>query len=382
MKDRIMPFNFGSTVSTTAFTNREDDALRLKSNLVGGINTLLISPRRWGKSSLVEKVMLDLQKENSDLFLVSFDMFSVGNEQEFLELYARSVITASSNKWEEWVQLIKKYFRKLTPKLNFGVNPHIDFSITFDLSELEKHKDEVLNLPELIAQEKGTHYIICIDEFQHLRDIDSNYQLEKRLRAVWQRQKQVTYCIYGSKRHMMNDIFSNSSNAFYKFGDLMFLQKIASEKWVSFIMKQFKRTGKSIDKENAKLISDSMKNHSWYVQQLSHYTWVRTENVCTQQIIESAIEQVIQSNTPLFQREIELMNQSQIKLIKAILNGEKQLSSKATIEKYQLGTSALVVKNRRILMEQDLIDIQGNNVELLDPVFEIYFRRLYRINSN
>ncbi len=382
MKDRIMPFNFGSTVSTTAFTNREEDALRLKSNLVGGINTLLISPRRWGKSSLVEKVILDLQKENSDLFIVSFDMFSVGNEQEFLELFARSVITTSSNKWEEWVQLIKKYFRKLTPKLNFGVNPHIDFSITFDLSELEKHKDEVLNLPELIAQEKGTRYIICIDEFQHLRDIDSNYQLEKRLRAVWQRQKQVTYCIYGSKRHMMNDIFSNSSNAFYKFGDLMFLQKIASEKWITFIMKQFKRTGKSIDKENAKLISDSMKNHSWYVQQLSHYTWVRTESICTQQIIESAIEQVIQSNTPLFQREIELMNQSQIKLIKAILNGEKQLSSKATIEKYQLGTSALVVKNRRILMEQDLIDSQGNNVELLDPVFEIYFRRLFRINHN
>ena len=123
-----------------------------------------------------------------------------------------------------------------------------------------------------------------------------------------------------------------------------------------------------------------MKNHSWYVQQLSHYTWVRTADNCTSEIIEDAIEQVIQSNTPLFQREIEWMNQSQIKLIKAILSGEKQLSSKATIEKYQLGTSALVVKNRRLLMEADLIDIQDNKVELLDPVFEIYFKRLFRIH--
>src|SRR6218665_1203955 len=106
MKDHILPFNFGSTVSTTAFTNREEDALHLKSNLVGGINTLLISPRRWGKSSLVEKVILDLKKEHPDLFIVSFDMFSVGDEKEFLELFARSVITASSNKWEEWMQLI------------------------------------------------------------------------------------------------------------------------------------------------------------------------------------------------------------------------------------------------------------------------------------
>jgi hypothetical protein len=382
MAKRTIPFVYGSTVSTEAYTNRENDALRLKSNLVGGISTLLISPRRWGKSSLVEKVLLDLEREEPDMFLVSLDLFSVADEKEFLELFARKVITASSNKWEEWLATVKKYFKRLTPKLTVGVNPKVDFTITFDLSDLEQHKDEILNLPELIAKEKKSRYIICIDEFQQLRDIDVNYQLEKRMRAVWQRQKNVSYCLYGSKRHMMNDIFSNASNAFYKFGDLMFLPKIAGEKWVEFIMKQFKRTGKSIAKQEATLISDSMKNHSWYVQQLSHYAWTMTTDKCTAEIIALATEQVIQSNTPLFQREIELLNQSQINLIKAALNGEKQLSSKATIDKYKLGTSALVVKNRRLLYEADFIDVNENTFELMDPVFEIYFRRLYRINSN
>jgi hypothetical protein len=107
-----------------------------------------------------------------------------------------------------------------------------------------------------------------------------------------------------------------------------------------------------------------------------------TTDKCTAEIIALATEQVIQSNTPLFQREIELLNQSQINLIKAALNGEKQLSSKATIDKYKLGTSALVVKNRRLLYEADFIDVNENTFELMDPVFEIYFRRLYRINSN
>lgn len=376
-----IPFNYGSTVSTENYTNREEDALRLKNNLTGGISTLLISPRRWGKSSLVEKVLIDLKKEQPELFQVSIDLFSVADEKEFLELFARNVITASSNKWEEWMSTVKKYFKRLTPKLTVGVNPNIDFSITFDLSDLEKHKDEILNLPELIAKEKGTRYVICIDEFQQLREIDVNFQLEKRMRAVWQRQKNVSYCLYGSKRHMMNDIFSNPSNAFYKFGDLLFLPKIANEKWIDFIVKQFKRTGKSITKQEAKLIADTVKNHSWYVQQLSHYSWNLTEKICSEEIILRAVQQVIQSNTPLFQREIELLNQSQINLLKAALSGEKQLTAKATIEKYKLGTSALVVKNRRLLFESDFIDIQNGTVELLDPVFEIYFKRLYRIIS-
>jgi uncharacterized protein len=145
MKDS--PFLYGSNVSTMAFTNREDEIIKLKSNLLNGINTTLISPRRWGKSSLVEKVINEINKKEKKTKTVIIDLFSVGSTEEFLERYARDVIKASSTKWQEWMQSGKEFFKKLVPPLSVGIDPHSDFSLSFDWKELSKHADEVLNLP-------------------------------------------------------------------------------------------------------------------------------------------------------------------------------------------------------------------------------------------
>lgn len=91
------PFIYGKTVSVASFTNREADASKLKSNLLNGINTMLISPRRWGKSSLVEKVIIDINKQNKQVKTIIIDLFSVSSEEEFLQLYAREVIKDTSS---------------------------------------------------------------------------------------------------------------------------------------------------------------------------------------------------------------------------------------------------------------------------------------------
>src|ERR1041385_6757008 len=101
MKDS--PFIYGSTVSVPSFTNREKETEKLRSNLLSGINTMLISPRRWGKSSLVEKVILDIRKKEKKTKIVLIDLFSVSSEEEFMEVFAREVIKASSSKWQEWL---------------------------------------------------------------------------------------------------------------------------------------------------------------------------------------------------------------------------------------------------------------------------------------
>ncbi|MEY2829756.1 MAG: hypothetical protein RIQ33_1614 [Bacteroidota bacterium] len=90
-------------------------------------------------------------------------------------------------------------------------------------------------------------------------------------------QKHVTYCLYGSKRHMMTDTFNNPSKPFYRFGEIMLLSKIETKKWISFIIKSFVTTGKTIYEKTANTIPLVMKNHSWYVQQLSHYIWSLTK---------------------------------------------------------------------------------------------------------
>lgn len=381
MKDS--PFLYGSTVSTIAFTNREDEITKLKSNLLNGVNTTLISPRRWGKSSLVEKVISEINKKEKKTKTVIIDLFSVGSSEEFLERYAREVIKASSSKWQEWLQSGKEFFKKLVPTLSVGIDPHSDFSLSFDWKELSKNIDEVLNLPEKIAESKGLKFIICIDEFQNLATYPEFELFEKKMRASWQRHKLVTYCLYGSKRHMMTDIFNNSSKPFYRFGDIIILPKIKQEKWISFIVSSFASTGKAIDKTNAEIIPGLMKNHSWYVQQLSHYTWNQTHKKAGLKEIQAALNELIQANTPLYQHQIEWLSATQVNFMRAVAQGETQFTSTHAMQTYKLGTPRNASKNKTILIENDIIHEIDGKFEFLDPAFEIWFNyQFFKIPYN
>jgi hypothetical protein len=373
----LSPFIFGTTVSKSGFTNREPDVDKLYKNLTQGVNTMLISPRRWGKSSLVEKVLAKIELDSDNIKIVSIDLFSVASEEEFLELYAREIIKASSRKWEDWINSGKEFFQQLVPKLSVGIDPVNDFTIGFDWKEIKKYRDEILNLPEMIAQKKNIRFVIGLDEFQNLTSFDAYEQFEKSMRAIWQRQKNVSYCLYGSKRHMMADIFNNPSKPFYRFGDIILLEKIKREKWVTFIVESFKETGKIIDEESAKLIATLMQDHSWYVQQLAHYTWQKTSKKAGKEEVRAALKELLYANTPFYQREIESMSRGQLNLLKAIASDEKKLSSAEILEKYKLGTSASVVKNRTILMNNDLIHEVDDRVEFLDPTFELWFKNYF-----
>lgn len=374
MKDS--PFIYGTTVSVQSFTNREKEAEKLRSNLIYGINTTIISPRRWGKSSLVEKVIHDIKKKEKNVKTIIIDLFSVSSEEEFLELFAREVIKASSNKWQEWMLTGKEFFKKLIPKFNVGFD-EADFSLSFDLKELKKHSNEILDLPELIAKKKGIKFIICLDEFQNLSNFAGYLDFEKKMRASWQRQREVTYCLYGSKRHMMSDIFNSPTKPFYRFGDIMLLPKIETTKWVKFICKGFETSGKQIPEVIAIKIPVLMKNHSWYVQQLAHYTWNMTSKKATETEVNAALKELIQANSPLYQKEVESISGTQLNLLKAVAKEETKFTSTSVMQTYNLGTPRNVSKNKDILINSDLIHEQNGVYEFLDPAFELWFKKQY-----
>lgn len=371
------PFVYGNTVSSRGFTNREAEMQKLKQNLLNGINTMIISPRRWGKSSLVEKVISDIRKKEKNYKTVIIDLFTVSNEEEFLELFAREVIKASSGKWQEWLKSGQEFFKQLIPKINVGLDPNVDFSLSFDWQELKKHGEEILNLPEVIAKKKDMRMIICLDEFQNLSSFPHYESFEKKLRAVWQKQKHVTYCLYGSKRHMMTEIFNNPGKPFYRFGDIMLLPRIEQKKWISFITKSFTATRKHISEKDAALIPELMKNHSWYVQQLAHYTWNLASPKATQKEIEQALEELIQTNSPLYQKEVESISATQLNFLKAVAKGVLQFTSASVMQEYQLGTPRNVSKNKAILINHDIIHEENGRMEFLDPAFELWFRKHY-----
>lgn len=371
------PFVYGTTVSDESFINRKEEISRLAANLTGGVNTMLISPRRWGKSSLVEKTISRIRKSEKNMKIAVIDLFTVGSSGEFMEKFAREIVKCSSSKWEEWVKGTRSFFRMLIPKIHIGNDPANDFSLSFDLAEIRKHEDEILDLPEVVAKKKKTRLIVCMDEFQNIANFRDFEVFEKKLRAVWQRQKNVTYCIFGSRRHMMNDIFNNSSKPFYRFGDIINLGKIPREEWIEFISRSFARTGKKISAEGAALIADLMQSHSWYVQQLSHYTWNLTENEATNEIIRNALCELINANTPFYQSQVESFSSTQVNMLKAVAGGVSQLTSVYAMAGYNLGTPNNVSKNKTMLMHEDIIQTSGEKFEFVDPAFELWFRQNY-----
>lgn len=366
------PFKYGKIVTGENFINRSEDIKRIQQNISSGINTMLISPRRWGKSSLMKQVAL-LNKDRNTKFAF-IDFFNIRTEEDFFEKYSTEILKCTISRKEELLQAGKNFFQKISPSFSFGMDPVNDFSLSFSWREVQKSKEEIINLPETIARKKGIRVVVCIDEFQGISKLKEHILLEQELRSYWQHHENACYCLYGSRKHMMLELFKKESRAFYRFGDIFLLQKIPEKHWIDFIQKSFKNTGKIINRDLVLVMIRSTNNHPDYLQQLCHNTWNVTENEATIEIIEMAMDLVVRSNALHYQDICDALSNTQLNLVLAIMDGKTKLTSAEIMQKYNLGTPRNVSKNKKVLVEKDIVEIHGESVSFNDPIFEYWLR--------
>ena len=369
-----LPFIFGKSSDSENFTDREEETERLETNFKSLINTMIISPRRWGKTSLVANVAEKIRTENKEIKVCMLDVFSIRNELEFYEHFAKGVLKGMSSRWEEMAENAKTFLSHLLPKITFSSDLQSEISFGVSWETLKKNPDDILNLPETIAKSKKIKVIVCIDEFQSIGNFADSLAFQRKLRSHWQHHHHVGYCLYGSKRTMLLDIFSNASMPFYKFGDIMFLQKIKNQKWGEFIKKRFEDTGKKITIEQAEHLAQLVDNHPYYVQQLSQQSWLRTKTSCNKIIIEESLQRIKNQLSLLFVGQIETMTSTQINFLKAVLDNETAFASQENLKKYRLGSSANIKKIKTALISREIIDISAHKVSILDPIFELWLR--------
>ena len=368
------PFVFGKAAEGNYFTDRVEDAKRMKANLTHGINTILISPRRWGKTSLVKKVLSDINDHS--IKTVFIDVFNCKTEYDFYHSFATAVVKQTSSKLDEWVEMAKTFLTNISPKFSFGSDPLNDFSLSFDWNPKDKTELDILQLPEKIAQKKNLHIVVCMDEFQQIAAIPDAEKFQKKLRSVWQHQQNVSYCMFGSKKHLMEYFFNDPSMPFYKFGDMLFLKKIPTEEWVPFICDKFKESGKLISELQARKICETTENISSYVQHLSWIVWYKADEKVKDEDIESAIDDILEQNKVFFQREVEQLSELQLNFLKAIADGiSSGFSTKEIITKYRLESSANVQALKKSLVKKDLIEIDGQQVNMNDALFKLWIKR-------
>ncbi len=369
------PFVFGVRVEGNTFTDRKEETNRLKMNFLYGVNTILISPRRMGKTSLVEKVCSMV--ESNTLKIAKIDAFGCRSENDFINAFATAVVRATSSKWEEWMENAKTFLSRFIPKISIGQDPLTDFSIALEYNRANTVTEDILQLPETIAKQKGIKIVICIDEFQQIADFPDSITFQKKLRSVWQLQSNVSYCLYGSKKHMMEKMFQSQSHPFYRFGDLFYLDKISETDWVEYICERFRVTGKEISRELASEICIVTDRYSSYVQQLAWLVWLRTDKHATKEDVEFGIDRMLDACEPLFIQQTESLSAYQMNFLRALANGVHTGFTRSEIlDTYQLGTAANISRLKKALTEKDLIMMTApKKLEISDPILALWLKR-------
>lgn len=371
------PFVFGRIATAENFTDREIETAQLISQFKAIINTIIISPRRWGKSSLV-KLSSDLAlKQDPDLRICHIDLFNVRSEEEFYSQLATAVIKATSSKWDEALTDVRCFLTRLVPKISIGAAPGSELSIDFDWDEIKKSPDEILDLAEKIAVEKKIKIVVCIDEFQNIAEFTNPEAFQKKLRTHWQHHQHVAYCLYGSKRHMMLEVFTDSSKPFYKFGNLMFLDKIPADCLEKFFKIRFEETGKRITDSAAKLIAELIDCHPYYAQQLAQLSWLRTNITCDNGIVRDAFTALVGQLSLLFVNITEGLTNQQLNYLHALLAGEPAITSTKTMKKYNISSATAAGRSKEALIKADILDNIGGAIKFQDPVYRHWLKHTY-----
>lgn len=373
------PFVYGRIAEKENFTDRLQETELLIQNFNNLINTIIISPRRWGKTSLVHKAAQRLELADKNIHICQIDIFNCRTEEQFYKIYANTILKAGTSAWDDFIAAAKKYLGKFIPLVSLSDGSQsYEFSFGIDFRDTKFSYDEILDLPEVMAKETGKKFIVCIDEFQNINEYEDPLGFQRKLRSHWQKHTSVGYCLYGSKRHMLLNIFNSYEMPFYKFGDVLFLQKIKEKDWTEFISKRFSDTKKSISDNLCANIVELTKGHPYYTQQLSQQVWLRTAKNCSQQIIEEAFQGLVGQLSLLFTNILDSLTPKQISFLIAVANQESNFSSKAVLAKYQLGTSANIKNLKKATLEKDLIDIlPEEKIEMQDPIFEYWLKNIY-----
>ena len=372
-----IPFAYGKIVEDADFTDRTDETACLISNFLSLTNTAIISPRRWGKSSLVAKAIKAVKAEQKDILFVRMNIFKCETPQEFYSLFTKKTMEEISTSAESLLSNAKEFISRLLPKLTIS-DPLSQYEIALGVDVKNNPiGEDILDLPQQIATKKKKKVVVCIDEFQQIGEFADTLKFQKTLRSHWQTHSDAAYMLFGSKKHMMLHIFGEYNSPFYRFGDMMFLAKIANEEWKKYLVGRFKDTEKSITPDLAGYLAEQVENHPYYVQQLAQYTWLRTSDVCSKTIIDEALQAMLNSLNLQFVNLMDTLTEKQRSFLCAVSDGVKNFSASDTLQRYKLGTSGNIRILKEALKKRDLIDVTGKDIQIQDPILKRWIVQEY-----
>jgi len=355
------PFRFGNVVTGEYFTNREKEIKEIVSEINAGQHIVLMSPRRYGKTSLVNEAM-----KASRIPWIRINMELIADEIDLANYYVRYALSLS--KFEK----IKHYLKGLKIQPYIQIQPTTnEISVSFNTEQrnISTLLLDSLQLPETIAKNIKKKIVIVFDEFQEIRRISPI--LERKMRGIFQYHQNITYIFIGSQESMIREIFQNKKNPFYKFGRHISLHKIAEPKFSNFIIKRF--SSQKIDA--SEIVKDILKFtdcHPFYTQQLCHEIYILSaKKTLKKDIINNAVDQIITEHHADYSRWWNSLTNTERKVIIGITSGNYNPTSQEFIKKYGIksaSTSGSVVS--KLITLGTLVKNNGEKIKIEDPFWK------------
>ncbi|MGA2858587.1 MAG: hypothetical protein ABSE40_17095 [Candidatus Sulfotelmatobacter sp.] len=370
------PFVFGEIIDDARFVDRTDELDQLVRDLADGQEVFLLSPRRFGKSSLVAVAMLKLKKRH--IHTVNLTVSSYSSYAQFLEKFAEKVLRAAGP-WERVKDWISRFGRQVKPDINYNistgeVNVSIGKGTGFDPTPIAP---DVFALPGELTNNAGFRMAICLDEFQQISEFDGG-SVENAIRNQVQQQREVGYVFAGSQPSLMHEMLS-SKRPFHKAGPQMFLDKIPAEAWREFIKSQFRRRGRTIDDGALSALLGTADLIPYDVQRIAHELWdyaeITDKRVLNTSEVKSVIDKLVIGQSTYYELLWEQLPARQRATLQALAHrGASEIYSQTVREEFCLGPASSVQKALQSVDARDILDRYQGEYFFLDPLLPCWIR--------
>lgn len=376
MKRVPNPFIVAGRIPSEYFCDRHLESDRLIKSLTNGVNLVLISPRRMGKTGLI-RFCYDRPELEGLYYTFFIDILHTSSLREFTYLLGREIFETLLPKSKKMAGLLVRTLKSISGKLGFDpLTQSPVFNI--ELGDIEWPEYTLQEIFQCLEQ-ADKPCVVAIDEFQQIAKYPEK-NVEALLRSHIQHQSQSHFIFAGSERHLMQAMFLSSARPFYQSADFLELRAIAPEVYVPFVVGHFNARDKSIASEDILQVYNLFKGHTYYLQKTFNEAFANTEigECCTLPMIRNSISDIIEAHDTLFREILSNVPEKQKALLYAIAQeGEaRNLTSAAFVKRHKLLSASSVQSAAHQLLEKDLITRINKVYSVTDRLFALWVNHL------
>jgi hypothetical protein len=362
------PFRFGGLVTGKDFADREREISEIMKDLRGGLNIVLFSPRRMGKSSLLAEIM---RRHGAEMLFVYVDLYGVTTKTRLVEVYMSALVSGAYGTARRVAAGLGEIARSSRWKLRLSENgvPRVELSRGEPtVPEIQ----DILDIPEEVARKRGKRIVVMFDEFQEISSLDGVVLL-KAMRSRMQTHKHVSYIYAGSKKHLLLSIFEEKEGAFFKSARSMELGPIPHADFERFLIDKFSAAGGRLDEEFASGILAACGANTYYAQQIAFELFNISLRPKMPVDLESAITAALAHQSPAFQFLWDSMKSpTQRTYLLAVAKEGRSTPRHSLVTEYNLKSLSHI---QRAVAQLDARGITERG-EIVDPMFVQWLKRL------